>query len=94
MGMYCLVEYSTALYIVRTTPNYIGGVMVNVLASSVVDRGFETRPGQTKTTKLAFVVFPLSTQHCRVRTRTGWLRIKICPEWSDMSTTRTVVSVS
>ena len=28
-------------------PTYIGGVMVSVLASSVVDRGFESRSGQT-----------------------------------------------
>ena len=28
--------------------NRIGGVMVSVLASSVVDRGFEPRSGQTK----------------------------------------------
>ena len=28
--------------------NHIGGVMVSVLASSAVDRGFESRSGQTK----------------------------------------------
>ena len=32
--------------------------MVSILASRVVDRGFES-----KTTKLVFVVSPLSTQH-------------------------------
>ena len=39
-------------------------VMVSLLASSVVDHGFESRSGQTKDyIKLAFVAFPLSTQH-------------------------------
>ena len=28
--------------------NHIGGVMVSMLASSAVDRGFEPRSGQTK----------------------------------------------
>ena len=37
--------------------------MVGVLASSVVDCGFEPRSGQLKTMKLVFVAFPLSTQH-------------------------------
>jgi hypothetical protein len=42
--------------------NRIGGVMVSVLASSVVDRGLEPRSGQPKTMKLVFVASPLSTQ--------------------------------
>jgi len=33
-------------------PNDIGGIMVDVLASSVVDRGFEPRLGQTKDYKI------------------------------------------
>jgi hypothetical protein len=32
--------------------SFIGGVMVRVLASSVVDRGFEPRSGQTKDNKI------------------------------------------
>ena len=41
----------------------IGGVMVSLLVSSAVDRGFEPPSGQTKDTiKLVFVVSPLSTQ--------------------------------
>jgi hypothetical protein len=43
--------------------NYIGGVMVSLLASSAVDRGFKPRLGQAKTIKLAFVASPLITQH-------------------------------
>jgi hypothetical protein len=37
--------------------------MVNILASSVVDRVFEPRSGQTKDYKLVFAASPLSTQH-------------------------------
>jgi hypothetical protein len=43
--------------------NYIGGVMVSLLASSAVDRGFKPRLSQAKTIKLAFVASPLITQH-------------------------------
>ena len=32
--------------------NHIGGVMVSVLASSAVNRGFELRSGQTKDYKI------------------------------------------
>ena len=39
--------------------NCIDGVMVSVLATSVVDRGFEPRSGQTKD----FIAPQLSTQH-------------------------------
>ena len=37
--------------------NCIGGVMVSVLASSVVDRGFESRLGQTKNYKIGICCF-------------------------------------
>ena len=37
--------------------------MVSVLASSVVDRGFDQRLGETKDYKIGFVVSPLSMQH-------------------------------
>ena len=40
---------------------HIGGVMVSMLASSAVDRGFEPRSDPTK--DLVFVASPLSTQH-------------------------------
>ena len=43
--------------------NSIGGVMVNMLASIVVDRGFEHDRIKQKTIKLVFVASPLSTQH-------------------------------
>jgi hypothetical protein len=40
-----------------TKNNRIGGVMINVLASRVVDRGFETRSGQTKDYKIGICCF-------------------------------------
>ena len=43
--------------------NRIGGVMVSVLDSSAVYRGFKPRSGQTKDYQLVFVVSALSTQH-------------------------------
>jgi len=45
--------------------NRIDDVMVSVLVSRVVDRGFEPRSGQTKDYKieLVFVASPLSMQH-------------------------------
>jgi hypothetical protein len=43
--------------------NRISGVMVNVLALSAVDRGFEPDRVKPKTIKLVFVASPLSMQH-------------------------------
>ena len=37
---------------------HIGGVMISMLASSTIDRGFEP-----KTIKLVFAAYPLSTQY-------------------------------
>jgi hypothetical protein len=45
--------------------NRIGGVMVSVLASSVVDRGFEPRSGQTKDNKIGICCF--SGKHAVLR---------------------------
>ena len=41
----------------------IGGVMVSVLASGAVDRGFMSWFGQTKDYTIGIVASPLSTQH-------------------------------
>ena len=42
----------------------IGDVMVSMLATSVIDHGFDPRSGQTKKTViLLFVASALSTQH-------------------------------
>jgi hypothetical protein len=48
-----------------TTLNRIGGVMVSVLALSVVDRGFEPRSGQTKDYKFGICCF--SAKHAALR---------------------------
>ena len=67
----------------------IRGVLLSVLASYVVDRGFEPRSGQTTDSKiLIFVASLLIMQHLRVKTKTGWLGIQIvCPSGrSDMFT--------
>ena len=46
------------------TWNLIGDVMVSVLASSVIDRGFEPRSGQTKDYKIGICC--LSTIKARI----------------------------
>ena len=43
--------------------NRIGGVMVSVLATCVVDHGFESMSGKTKVIKLTFLTSLASTQH-------------------------------
>jgi hypothetical protein len=43
--------------------NHISGVMVTVLASSAVDRGFEPRSGQTKDYENGICCFPLRTMY-------------------------------
>ena len=51
----------------------IGGVMINVLVSSAVYRGFEPRSGQKpKIIKLVFVASPLSTHPLRRKSK-DWL---------------------
>ena len=51
--------------------------MVNVLASSAVDRGFEPRSDQTKHYAFVFVASPLSIHHSGERVKTGRLGIRI-----------------
>ena len=52
--------------------NLIGGVMVSVLASSAVDRGFEPRSGQTKDNKIGMCCF--SAKHAALRRKSkDWL---------------------
>ena len=71
--------------------NRIGGVMVNVLASSAVDRGFEPRSGQTKYYKIGICC--VSAKHAALmRKNKDWSarNQNNVSEWSDMS----VVSVN
>ena len=50
----------------------IGGVMVSMLASSAVDRGFEPRSGQTKDYKIGICCF--SAKHTALRRKSkDWL---------------------
>jgi hypothetical protein len=51
---------------------HIDGVMVSMLASSVVDRGFEPRLGITKDCKIGIGCFSAKLTALR-RTKTGWL---------------------
>ena len=66
--------------------NRIGGVMVCVLASSVVDRGFEPRSGQTKDNKIGICCF--SAKHVALRRKS---KDRLTQnqnnvfEWADMS---------
>ena len=45
----------------------IGGILVKVLDSNTVDRGFEHGSVRQKTIKLVFVVSPVNTQYQGVR---------------------------
>ena len=61
--------------------------MVSVLASSVVDRGFEPRSGQTKDYKIGICCF--STKHAALRRKSkDWLtrNQNNVSKWNDMST--------
>jgi hypothetical protein len=65
----------------------IGGVMVSMLASSVVDRGFEPRSGQTKDYAIGICCF--SAKHAALRRKSkDWLprNQNNVSKWSDMST--------
>ena len=64
----------------------ISGVMVSVLASSAVDRGFEPRSGQAKDYKIGICCF--STKHAELRRKSkDWLQS--CRKSSDISDRRT-----
>ena len=63
----------------------IGSVIVSVLASSAVDRGFESRSGQTKDYQLVFVAY--NAKHAELRRKSkDWLprNQDNVSEWSDM----------
>ena len=47
--------------------NRIGGVMVSVLASSAVDRGFKPRSDQTKDYTICLHVYSFSVKHAVLR---------------------------
>ena len=67
--------------------NRIGGVMVSMLASSVVDCGFEPWSGQTKEYKIGICCF--SAKHAAFRRKSkDWLARNQdnVSKWGDMST--------
>ena len=64
----------------------ISGVMVSVLASSAIDRGFDRRSGQTKDYEIGICCF--FAKHAVLRRKSkDWLARKQnnVSEWSDMS---------
>jgi hypothetical protein len=82
------VEHRTAIFFICSlvVANRIGGVMISVLASSTVDRGFEPRSGQTKDYKIGICCF--SAKHAALRSKNkDWLaqNQNNVSEWSDMS---------
>ena len=58
-----LCKYKLSSFKLSNLMHRIGGVMVSVLASSVVDREFAPRSGQPKIIQLVCVAPLLSTQH-------------------------------
>ena len=72
-----IIFFVMQMYLVK---NRISDIMANMLASSSVD--LDSSPGLVKsyTLKLVFVASSLSMQYYGVRTKTGWLGIRImCP---------------
>jgi hypothetical protein len=67
--------------------NRLCGVMVSVLASSVVDRGFEHRSDQTKEYKIDICCFPAKHAALRSKSKDRFARNQNNVfEWRDMST--------
>jgi hypothetical protein len=73
------------IYFVENTLNHIGGVMVSMLTSSAVDRGFESRPGQTEDYKIGICC--CSAKHAALRRKSkDWLaRNQDVSECCDLS---------
>ena len=83
-----LMAYSTTKLVTLTyLKNCIGDVMVSVLASSAIDRGFEPRWGQTKDYNIGICCFPV--KHAALRRKSKyWLarNQNNVSKWGDMST--------
>jgi hypothetical protein len=78
----CIIEFFLFF-----SSNRISGVMVSVLTSGVVDRGFEPWSGQTKDYQIGICCF--SAKHAALRRKSkDWLdwNQDNLSEWSDMST--------
>ena len=75
--------------------NHIGCVMVSVLASGAVDRGFKPWSGQTKDYKIGICCF--STKHASLRRKNKDMLVRnqnYLSEWERIDYQLTVVSVS
>ena len=73
-------------YLLNMSWNRTSGVMVSVLASRAVDRGFESRSGQTKDYNIGICCF--SAKHAALRRKSkDWLarNQNNVSEWSGMS---------
>ena len=95
-NVFCIVTLSIVMYVDNTCirsetdlkysrKTLIGNVIVSVLASSAVDRGFESRSGQTKDYQLVFVAY--NAMHAELRRKSkDWLARNQdnVSEWSDM----------
>ena len=76
-------------FLQTSTYNSMGGIMVSILASSVVDHGFEPQSGETKDYKIG--ISCTSAKHTALRRKSkDWLARdqNNVSEWSDMSTRR------
>jgi hypothetical protein len=95
-NVFCIVTLSIVIYVdnicirwgtdQKCSPKtLIGSVIVSVLASSAVYRGFESRSGQTKDYQLVFVAY--NAKHAELRRKSkDWLprNQDNVSEWSDM----------
>ena len=67
--------------------NHIGDVMVSVLASSRIERGFEPRSDQTKDYKIGIYYFSAKNAALKRKGKDWLARNQYnVSEWSDMST--------
>jgi hypothetical protein len=95
--LFCIVTLSIVIYVdnicIRwetdqkcASKTLIGSVIVSVLASSAVARGFESRSGQTKDYQLLFVAYNAKQAELRRKSK-DWLARNPdnVSKWSDMS---------
>ena len=74
------------LYLLPVSTNRISGIMVSMLASSVVGCGFEPRSGQTKDYKIGICCFSATQAALRSRRKDWFARNQDnVSEWGDMS---------
>ena len=84
-----VMKNAIILNIIHNILNRISGIIVDVLASSAIDCGFEPRSGQTKDYKIGICCF--STKHATLRRKSrdslAWNQNNVS-ERSDMSICR------